>query len=668
MSRKILIDGQQVNVPGVYSTMDASALSKKSPAGRGVIAILAELAMCWEPGTAHIFTGQGPMKRYMTTRDSVLLGGLAFSPANDKDRIPNGAARVVIIPVNPATRAGLTANNVDGAAVRFDAALYGLYGNAIQGKIENGTTAGKKVTVVKGTVTEVADNIGDLDTFKLEYNNSEAPDPVDFVKCSVDPNATGATPVVAVTYSFTKTGGVSAFDPRAYMAFDGPVTLTFLDQGGAKVATIKGINKSTGVEVTETINIADDETTKTTSTSFSEVSEINISGMLASAVAFTGTAFSLTSAGYATLQSVVDRINTFTARGFTATLMTGESSLAVTNFDKVTIQTVSGAGGYTFTADLYHLIKMAPKYITLATLTRSASATGLPSNITTTNFSGGSTGTASASDWQDALDTLKTIQVNTVVPMSSDSAIWAKVKDHCIYMAGRGRDERNSFFGIPDNTSLTSLRAYTAALNTQFSALAIQNIDVYNEAGELETLPPVYQALQLAGMNAGRTNRVSIVNAVPNIYGFSDASDGTWDSEDDKETLIDLATTFYATSVETGTYYTVIDNTTYLTDDNPIWGSITATEDAMISTKNVRRAVEFFIGQKNFAGTRVDVEAEIDKELSRQVREEEIRAYKRETIQVEDLGNGFNGDWEEAVAEPLLFIHLTPHFTRFTSQ
>ena len=71
MARSILINGQRVNIPGAYSTMDASALSRKNPAGRGIVAVLVELSQCWEPKTPHIFTSPGPMPKWIDRKSVV---------------------------------------------------------------------------------------------------------------------------------------------------------------------------------------------------------------------------------------------------------------------------------------------------------------------------------------------------------------------------------------------------------------------------------------------------------------------------------------------------------------------------------------------------------------------------------------------------------------------
>jgi hypothetical protein len=150
------------------------------------------------------------------------------------------------------------------------------------------------------------------------------------------------------------------------------------------------------------------------------------------------------------------------------------------------------------------------------------------------------------------------------------------------------------------------------------------------------------------------------------VLDFVDCCDTVdrWSSDADKEELIRAGVLFLEKDIQTNLIRWSTDGTTYLIDDNPILGSITATEDSGYSIHNVRTTLEWFVGRKGFAGTKKEVKNRCDRELDRQVKNGEIKAYDKRSIAVEDLGNGYDVAYKAAIAEPTRFITHTAHVVR----
>ena len=657
MPASIIIDGQKVYEPGAFSKLNASSLEGRGPAARGRIGVLLELDYGSEPGVASVFSSASVLRRLLPPRDAAFLAPLLFAPSRDP-RIPNGASAAVLVRVNPATRAQVALQGSGGACVVAKALDAGLYGNDL--RVTVAVAAGvTTLTAKKGTVTQQATGISGLDALKVKYvaTGGQA---VDAVQVDVEPWAdTYAKPAVAVSYAFTRAGNATPIDPRAWLAFDGALTFTVAGANAAdRTFTVVGTDKATGNTVTDEVVIADGDLTGTTAHEFSEVTSILIPAAVVGNVTVSGNAFTLLNTSYPTIKTVGDRIAA-TGRGFTVTYLTARTGIKVEELDVAAdVDAIAAGAGATLSADLYDWLAKAAAKISIVTFERDTEPEGVPVAMAETALAGGSNGVTSNSDWQAGYDALRAIGVSTIVPLTTSASIHAMLPVHTAFMCGRGRDERNGFVGIAKDSAKADLKAAVIALNDRNVSLWAQPITMYDEAGVATELEPCYTALAMAAMNAGRDPRYSIVNTVPGILGHRDSAHATdpWNTLDDMEELLEAGVGLLHTKIETGLPYVVRDSTTYLTDDNPIYGSITANEDANLSTKNVRLAVESFIGAKGFAGTKADVKARVLRELQRQKEANEIKDYDARSVDVVDLGNAYSVAYKFAVAEPILWV------------
>lgn len=670
----IYVDGQKVIDPGVISKITTSGV-EGGPADTGIVAILQESGAGGEPLVAQVFTSGAAMRGILSDFDAKVLGKLLFAPSKS-ERVPKGASRVIVVRVNPATQGALTVLDANArAAVAFTAKDYGLAGNNTRLTIGSGTTSGKKLTVV-GASTEVFDNIGYLPAFTAKYT-ADGVHTVAAMTLAVDPNATGASPAVTIAFSIERTGGLAAFNPSAWMAFDGALHFAFGAPGSEKTITVTGVDKATGLTKTEILTIGAAATSKTSDTAWSDVTSIDISGMPATTVTITGNAFALTAAAYPKLSNLRDRITSI-GRGFALTLLTTRSSLEVSNLDYTTAADVNGVTA-TFNAHLYHFVAgVASTQINAA---RAAAARNLPASSGPTNLSGGADNTASQSDWEAGFRVLEELEVNIVVPLTGDDAVHDALAAHNLYMWGEGRSERMGIVGVPEGTYLddpnggTGLYQRTAALNAANVALVGQRIKTYDDTGAIVTLPPWYTAALLAGCEAGRKPTSSTTWSTVDVQGvldeptLSNPSGGTgpWTVRANRIQLIEHGVTVLRLKPGTSQYMWARDVTTYQEEDNAFKQSFFCWMAVGQSVKNVRRRLEFAIGDGSATMTTGMAEALTKSELKRQKNGREIVDYTPTSVKAQDLGNGFDVPYEFRPPEARYFIVQRANATRQAS-
>jgi hypothetical protein len=234
-------------------------------------------------------------------------------------------------------------------------------------------------------------------------------------------------------------------------------------------------------------------------------------------------------------------------------------------------------------------------------------ATGMPpDNFTPAIWlTGGIEGVATSQLYQDALDLLKALDVSTIVPLTGDAAVHTALNAHCIYMSGPGKSERDGVVGLAGTTSPFALptknqiRDKVLALNSRHLRACGQTISRYNTAGTLTVFEPWYQAVLLAGMQAGSSIGTSLTRKVANVVSI--AQDSTWSTVNDSNEMIQLGLCFME-SHRTGTR--VVRNiTTYLQDNNIAFTEASVNEAANYAVFNLRNSLDETVGKKGFAGT-----------------------------------------------------------------
>ncbi len=214
---------------------------------------------------------------------------------------------------------------------------------------------------------------------------------------------------------------------------------------------------------------------------------------------------------YSTIQALVDAINS--TGKYTAAVLTDKPKVDLTmQLDAVTTQDIK-TGAYTAKSDLQAIVDGINKLSGYVLATRVTDAGAIPANIAWTFMAGGSDGTTTNNDWQTALDLLKTMKIDLVMPLTSASAIHSMTDAHCTYMSGpNGKSERRCFVGGALQ-SWNSESARLASIATLQTAIKNLNSDRtmhvglgskhYDPDGNIKLYPAYITACMYAGLAGG---------------------------------------------------------------------------------------------------------------------------------------------------------------------
>lgn len=653
------IDGQSYLRPGVRSRLNGDNLAKGGAAPAGIVAVLGVFER-GTPKTPFLCVSPDDVRKKLPTLGP-RIASLLYEPAADR-KVRGRPNQVYLVRVNPATRASATFKDPAAADVlKLLADDYGVYGNATSAKAENGTAAGsQRWTFQRGTALEVVDNVL-LEVFSLNHaDNTELAD----LKIIVDPTpTTGKIQITFQSVAFPLGSDPDTTTPTK-LAFDGVLTCT-LDQvsGAATTITITGINKSTGSPDTEELAIGAAATEITSTKAWSDVSSVVVATKgSATTLTLSGNAFHLPIADYPTVADVRAKIDTYAARGFTFTALTGQS-LNVTDLDKIAAPGADAEAANTAkaTANLYETVRRINNDATLVTAEKVAAGQLRPANVGTTFFGGGGEGSTQAADWQAALDALRKIRCDTVAVLTDDAALHAKASAHARYMEGDGRDERMVFCGAAAGESLDALRTRVIGLNNRNVVLCGQEIRVYNAAGRPEWLTPQWQALQVAGLFASLRVGVPLTEKIMNVIDVRSAA--SWDADGDAETVIGRGVLAYYRDMD-GFVRVLRQVTTYQQDTHEVYAVIGPNGSANRSIKNMRSALQPYLGDPDVDVDASFLERKAIEELERQVDDKEIRAFDPESVLFTPITNGFKGAYSFAPVGSNEFINITGNLVR----
>jgi len=340
----------------------------------------------------------------------------------------------------------------------------------------------------------------------------------------------------------------------------------------------------------------------------------------ATAVTLNAEAARTVPATHNTLQKVADYFNAksrtpvATTYGFICNINTGLTSFDPADLDNTT----DGAGPVSclspaapdFYADLWAIQDWIENNSALIVATvATGAAGGAPSNTTAPVYlTGGVEGTTTAQDWQDALNLLKQVRVNTVVPLTYDPSVHAAADAHAAYMCGQGRSERDVVVGLlnsggTDLASKAEIKSQIIDLNSKYTRAVAQAIERYNTAGEREEFDPPYLAAAIAGMQAGSPIGTPLTFKYANVLSLRQAGgSGAWNPVDDGEEMIQAGLCFLE-EVEGVGRRVVRNNTTHLTSNNLAYCEASVVEAASYAAYTLRTNLEVVVGRKGFSGT-----------------------------------------------------------------
>lgn len=285
----------------------------------------------------------------------------------------------------------------------------------------------------------------------------------------------------------------------------------------------------------------------------------------------------------------------------------------------------------------------------------------VPSNFTTTYLTGGSEGVATFTDYQNALNLLKKIRVNSVVVLSPDPAVAAALDAHCAFMCGIGRSERDGFVGIM-NAGLTGVPTKTetktqiTAINSRHIRAYAQAVDRYDTIGNKVRFMPPFQAVLAAGMQASAAVGTSLTHKYAKVLSI--AQDVSWNPIDDSDEMINAGLSFME-AVDGKGIRVVRNVTTWLKDNNLAFIEGSVNEAVNFAVYEFRGAMEVAVGKPGFSGTISAAKGVAGNKLSSLLDENAIVAWQ--ALSLESILDVLEVSVQIAPVIPINFVLSTVH-------
>jgi hypothetical protein len=372
-------------------------------------------------------------------------------------------------------------------------------------------------------------------------------------------------------------------------------------------------------------------------------------------------------AEFNTVAKVVDRLNAI--NGFTANAtVTNFTTFRMVDADYHAAPTRPAADVHSSAGSFY-----ADLYFAATTLTQQsqfvngarATGGGLPPADTSAPvfLVGGSEGTPTITEWQDAFTLLEKRRYNTLVPLSRDPAVHALALSHLVAKTGRLKSEANGYVGIGkadgSGETRTELQSQIQALNTRHLSAISQELERFDPiTGEATFYPPYIYAAVAAGMQAGSTIAEPLTRK--RMIGTDIRNDSTWNVETDTSALIDRGL-MIAEKVDGVGIRWVRSITTHLADDNLAFVEMSSNESLNTFVFEFREALEAQIGRRGLGNSVGAITALARGTAQRLVDEEKIVGFR--SLQVDQVGDVFPVSIQVALVNPINFIPITVHLT-----
>lgn len=312
-------------------------------------------------------------------------------------------------------------------------------------------------------------------------------------------------------------------------------------------------------------------------------------------------AWTLTNSAYTSLQAVADFFDAFD--GVTFTLSTTKTStLTLDNLDQASGTTDASAGAASFYGVGYDVAAtLNAQSVYVKAVLGSSTFKGAPMNGAGIFLRGGIEGVTTFAHWQAALNFLRGVRVNSIVPLTSDSAVHAACVAHAVYMAGAGRSERDVILGAASGETLAQLKTRARELNTRHARLCVQDVLRNNTDGVREQFPPYFTACLAAGMQAGAAVGEPLTWKYMNVLGVV-GNDSSYTVVDDLDEMIQAGLHVVEPVPNIG-FRWARGVTTHLLDNNLAYIEASMNHAVNLAVFDFRRAMEAVVGRSGFDGT-----------------------------------------------------------------
>lgn len=651
MPSSLSLNGLKIYRPAVYATVDASALGGSSPSAGNVCVVGSFSA--FEQNAPLTFMSAQALARYdHSDRDLAHMAKVAFAPSLD-ERVPAGANSLTVLNVAETTQASLDLVDADGdAALTIKSSVWGPKGNRTQVTAENTNTDQVTISIVRDGLTEIFEDIESGDVASIYYDGSlldsvglsgDRLNGIDYEWMQSDPMNAGSL-----------TMDVSDLASDSTLA----VSLSTTAHTDNVIVAITGADLS-GVSASATVVFNAGDASEQTTVAFGRIDSISATtgdAVYAGEVMVAGQR-SFAPADFTTVREMIEALGQLPNVSATYSAARDYDSDAFDAFEKVSV--LGSGNAAVVRCDVQEIID-ALNSSQLVSVERPSAGTKAiaeqSSGSSTALLSGGSSTSASLSDWTTALATIESADIQIVVAWSDLATVHAEVAKHLRLAALAGR-ERNAWVAAARNETLAQLNTRAKALNNRNIALIGQHVRLTAPTGEAVTRDPMWLALMMAGMQAGSPIATPLTRKAPDVLDVY----GNWDA--DREATQAIFSGVCAMSRGPLGWRVERSVTTWLRDDNPIYSEVSANESVNASVRDLRSGLDSFIGEPNRSLTANRIKSIVESRLNRQVLDGTIKGFRN--VVLEDLGDTLRVNYEVAAVEPLNFISVTASVARF---
>ena len=703
MPSSIIVNGLRIYKPGIYGTIDASALGGKG-ISNGNVAIVGDFPVFKHgPSSASdveplTFLSGRAVKSFANRKNLLDIAKVAFSPSTDS-RVPGGAASLTYVNTRPNTQASSDGYagfaDEDGTdCLALYSRLWGPEGNKVLVKMSTNADDANALDVEtyyngesetfeglqSGVVAELYYDGSDLTANVLSVDNSSWVWTWEIATTFV-PTGAAQSVVVSPTEIVVSNGSVLSFkmvDGAAGgttgVGSECTVTVVGLDELGAAQTVVwtetapasEDFGSGAGVYRSTTDKWGRiDSVTQTTT-------DVNYNGT----VTAKGTAFDLDTADFESVGEMVSLIDQNSAKGFhadgkspqigniPAAPDTSEDTQAG-GVDKQTAVDVQSPATCEIRADLWYVVTALDASENVACIQDSSGVKpprfmgAVPALDDQTFLYGGTQESITSDSWDDALRSIEASDIQVVVIWDDTITYLKKGITHAASAALAGY-ERQAWGGAPKDKTITELyTGYSSLCNNASIALCGDEIQISDSKGKSVWREPMWFALMCASMQAGTSVATPLTNKRPDIL----------DSRQKWDPVLDVGT-----GISKGLCLLTRDSlgwkiarsvTTYMEDDNPIYSEVSSWESAITSVRSLRASLDIQVGNPVYAGTAARLPTTVEGILDRQVSAGIIKAWRN--VVVEDAGDSFPIGYELATVEPLNFIPVTAAVVRISS-
>ena len=650
MPSSIFFNGQRRFRPSVYARV-VNNLGDTSAPATGNIAIVGDFPQL-KQATPVRFTRQSDLVDYFrgTNGEVSDLAELMFKPL-DGEGAPTS---LTFVGVGESTQASLTNNGL-----KIKSRLWGADGNRLSVKIDaNANDADLYDIEVRngGTSVESVAGLGDGVVASLTYTAAQANEFFTGMELSADGDLE-VNGLVACGNALV-IGGADLFNGADSLAA-GPLTITIdTNQAAESTLTFEGLDEA-GAVASEVVTIgaaaqAGDSFVTTTKFSLlnnSSSAAAQFAGALTISVPVFSKALADVSNLETELNAIVDLNNDLTgsfAASLPATILKGS------DLDKLSATTCFGAAAE-LKADLKSILAWldGSSFVEGERLT----ANTAPSTASTfSRLSGGSRDLAiSAGDWTTALDSIKRLDINILVPFTETQANQAQALESAVEAAEEAGYERNVWAGTSANQTIANAFAnWSKLFNDRNVAVAVQSIQF-----DGRTLSPKFTAALFAAIQGATPIAEPLTRKSPT--SLVTATVENFDREAEAELALRRGLVILADPNGTGLR---IERsvTTWMKDDNPIYSEVSANESMNNCIREVRAALQAEIGTRITSAKAGDVKRVAQNTLNDLKKNGLIADYR--DLSVDLTGDVANVVFSVAAIEPLNFITVTANVVR----